>query len=224
MSKFIVTASPTFALIIAKIVNQHFINEAIREKDRAIQEQNKLLLTQKAQLVSKNNKIDIMAHNINKLLKSNKQILKVSNTLILRNDVLNNTVIDSNKKIDSLTKTITIIAKDRVVKSERQANYPIFIIMKDVRTKNRKKKYYVIRAKFQSVASLVATYTQKHEGAIILNKIDDVPNGINMWDRIKEQLRDKIEYRYNAFGLNAPYNEINLLKDVNNINCAKYDI
>lgn len=99
----------------------------------------------------------------------------------------------------------------------------MFVIMKNLDSKS-KKNYYVIRAKQKLISSSIKRYTILHKNSVEIIKIEYNPNSVNLWDRIKTQLKGKINYCINDFGLTNGYRENKLVEDIKAINEERYNV
>ena len=69
--------------------------------------------------------------------------------------------------------------------------------------KNRRKicdyKYYVIRAQMRRAEKRIST--KENDKYKVLIRFDNIANSVNAWIRLKELLKDKIDYDTNDFNL-----------------------
>ena len=214
--------SPRFAITVADIVNEYFTKEALEEKDRILQRKDdkidrilRRLDKQSSEMKEQTDKLDNQTNKRDKLLRRNRS---------LRDKVedLNETANDLYDQNDELLERVDIILEDRVIKSAKQSNNPLFVLMKDDKVRG-KLRYYVIRTNKRSLNAAITRYRRQHPNGKTLLKIDYNPNSINLWDRIKEQLKGKIKVNICQLGLMKGYTEKILLKDIKELNEERYE-
>ncbi len=226
-------ASPKFAVKVSKIVNEYYNKkERLRhkrelgEKDDKIDELMKKLDKQheesqiqlKKQHDESQAKINEQTEKIDKLLKKNHKISSKLSDVKEQNEELLGQNEELLEKVDS-------IAVDRVVRAPNKKDRHCFVIMKDEsEDAERTKTYYAIRTKQQSVNAAIKRYQDSHDESKVLLRIQYNPNSINLWDRVKSQLRRNLRIRTNSFGLRNRYTEEELIADINEINDEKFDV
>lgn len=121
------------------------------------------------------------------------------------------------KRIENykLQKKMKTICKDRVIKSIDEGNYPCFILLKD----NSDIYYHIIRTKNKTKNVAI----KKHEDCSIVLNIKYNPNSINLLDRMRENLYDRIKIKGCSFHLLNYYTEKELIEDIIKLNNEKYD-
>jgi hypothetical protein len=160
-------------------------------------------------------KMDNQSEKIDRLLRKNK---KMSNKI----DNLNETADELYEQNDELLEKIDNISEDKVVKSVKPANLPLFVLMKDATTKGRMK-YYAIRTKKKLLPVALKRYRRLHPSGKELLKINYNPNSMNLFDRMKEYLNGKIKVNICSLGLINGYTEQKLLKDIQMLNEERYE-
>ena len=132
---------------------------------------------------------------------------------------------DITQQNDELLDTVNIIAEDRVVKTQTADNNHMFVVMKDeAEDVSDREVYYAIRTKRRTIRPTIKKYREHHPNTKVLIEITYNPNSINLWDRIKESLSDKIRFKINYFGLKRGYTEEELITDINDINKEKLEV
>jgi KilA-N domain/Protein of unknown function (DUF3627) len=230
-------ASPEFAIKVSKIVNQYMISQAIEEKDKLLKKkQDKIdrmnikmdkLLANNAE---QNNRMDKMllenteqTNQIKKLLEENagqsiqiKKLNKRAKRLIRTNDEING-------KVDDLDGKLTIVADARVVSTGKSVDNNMLIIIKnnddpeEYDDDEELHEYHCMRVLRSTYNNRIAQYKKKHPDAKILLEIDYSPNSINLFKRMKDQLKKKIEFYNCDFDLKKKYTEEMLIRDINKI-------
>ena len=183
----------------------------------------------KLKIENKNNKICLLEQKINKLLEDNKITHKHNEEIKIMNDELikrshkmelqlNDTLekLDethnilgetkdeleiTNEKLDTTDKTLNIVAnklniavKDRVIHTKKKSTIEFFVIMKNL---NAEYKYYIIRGQHLYITSK----KEQLNGFVEIKKIECVPNATILWNLIKEQLKNSIDYCGNKLNL-----------------------
>jgi hypothetical protein len=183
----------------------------------------------KLKIENKNNKICLLEQKINKLLEDNKITHKHNEEIKIMNDELikrshkmelqlNDTLekLDethnilgetkdeleiTNEKLDTTDKTLNIVAnklniavKDRVIYTKKKSTIEFFVIMKNL---NAEYKYYIIRGQHLYITSK----KEQLNGFVEIKKIECVPNATILWNLIKEQLKNSIDYCGNKLNL-----------------------
>ena len=118
-------------------------------------------------------------------------------------------LLDTNEKLDRAT-------DDRVPKSKSITKLEYLIIRK-TNNKTEKYKYYIIKCQRQAITECINAYSQYN---IELLRIEYCPNAGNLYTRIKERLKDNIDYSYSKLNL-INIIEKDFIKKVNEINDEK---
>ena len=118
-------------------------------------------------------------------------------------------LLDTNEKLDRAT-------DDRVPKSKSITKLEYLIIRK-TNSKTEKYKYYIIKCQRQAITERINAYSQYN---IELLRIEYCPNAGNLYTRIKERLKDNIDYSYSKLNL-INITEKEFIKKVNEINDEK---
>ena len=116
---------------------------------------------------------------------------------------------ESNTKLDYTCKKLDIAVEDRVPKTDNLNTLEDFILLK---SKNKKElyRYYVIRGQSKYVDRRSKKKISKDNYEIInftssdgieKSRINDVSNSINLFNRLKEKLKKKLEYCGNELNL-----------------------
>ena len=219
--------SPKFAVKVSRIVNKYINKKELRKKEHTIAKQSDKIdelmkkldiqaeeATKRAEETKQRD--EIQSAKIDKLLDKNKKISKKLTVIKEQNQ-------DLSQQNDELLDKVTTIAEDRVVKTETSDDSHMFVVMKD-ETSDPKERYYAIRVKRKIIKPTIKRYKNTHPDAIILLEIKYNPNSINLYDRIKSNLKDKLRFKLNNFGLKKNYSEKEMIEDINNINEEKMEV
>ena len=160
------------------------------------------------------------------VIKSNYKLDETLDKLDFTNNLLEDTkdeLEETNEKLDNTDKTLNLVTKkldiavvDRVVKTKKIDTLEYFIIMKN---NNEKYKYYVIRGQKRYVSKKI----QQLEGFIKIKTIECVPNSTILWNLMKEQLKNFIDFCGNRLNL-INLDESEFITKVDNIYNSRKDI
>lgn len=202
-------ASPKFAVKVADIVNKYFNKEELEKKERLIRQKDDKI----DELMKK---VDAQTAKIDKLLGKNKKMSKKLSVIKEQNQEIT-------QQNEELIDKVDTIAEDRVVKTKASEDRHMFVIMKDEEADDRER-YYAIRTKKRTMKPTIKRYMNVHPNAEMLLEIAYNPNSVNLWDRIKETLSNKIRFKLNNFGLKKKYTEKELIEDIIDINKEKLEV
>jgi hypothetical protein len=160
---------------------------------------------------------------IDRLLRKNKKIsnklgdMKERNELLIQqNDEL------SNQSTDILDR-MNQAAEDRAPVPDDIRKTNSFVILKD-ETPNVVMPYYAVRTQKCNLEATIGKRKQLNDKVRVMMSIQYNPNSVNLWVRIKAELRGCIEFHANLFKLIGDYTEDELIQDVQRINNEKYDV
>ena len=193
----------TFAVLISKIVRQYFIEKVSRDKD---------------------DKINKMHHNIKKLLKDNKRLLKDNEEFKRRDDIMSDKICDIAENLDTLA--------DNYVVDGKSGDRHILSVVKTNQKQNRKncKKnreilydYVVMRVMKKCYKQRCKELREKYPNMEILSKIKYTPNSMNLWNRVRHEMGNKITINGCRFNLKIGYTQRRMLRDINKIHDKRFD-
>jgi chromosome segregation ATPase len=165
-----------------------------------------------------------------KLLENNKEIIKRSkkmesqlNETLDKLDITNDKLDDAteeledvNERLDTTDKNLINVAKkldiaveDRVMKTKRLSTLEYFIIMKNTINEY---KYYIIRGQKRYINKKM----EQLEGYTQIKRLEQVPNASILWNYIKEELKDNIDYCGNKLNL-INFNQLDFLRNIDEI-------
>ena len=206
--------SSKFAVKVSKIVNSFITNEYINE----IRDKNNKIcnLEEKLNIIIENNKETNSKYE--ELLKYSKKAEKQNRKLEQKLDDTNDNLTDikeelseSNKKLDYACKKLDIAVEDRSPKTEEHEKLESIAILKCTK-KKALFRYYCIRGQLYHVNKRIKKKTTEEKYEEIL-RINDVTNSVNIWNRLKEKLRKKVEYCGNEMNL-LEINEIDFIDTI----------
>ena len=193
----------------------------------------------KYKIEKKDHKIDKLEEKINKILEDNKQILENNkkmeyqlNEALEKLDITTDMLDDSkeeleevNEKLDNTDKTLNKVAKkldiaveDRVVNTKKLSTLEYFIIMKN---NNADYKYYVIRGQKRYINK---KKDDLGDGYDEIKRIECCPNASILWNLMKEQLKNNIDFCGNKLNLLSNLNEERFLSKVDEIYNSRKNI
>jgi hypothetical protein len=202
---------------------------SLEEKMDKILENNKETNIKYDKILEDNKETKIMNE---KLLLANKETNKINEELLRRSkksekhdrkmkqhieditinlDDIKEELTESNTKLNHACKKLDIAVEDRVPKPDNHNKLEDFILLKS-KNKRALYKYYAIRGQ----TAYVDRKSKKkitNDNYLELYRINNVANSINLWNRLKEKLKNKVEYCGNELDLI----EINKLELLDNI-------
>jgi hypothetical protein len=125
---------------------------------------------------------------------------------------------DIEDKLDDTNYKLDVATDDRVVKTVDKSVLEYLIILK-TDDSEEKHKYYCIRCQKRSISQRLAEKSNYTE----IKRIGYIPNSINLYNRIKEDLKDKLDRKCNRFNLKN-ITENKFLRKINKINNQKKEI
>ena len=207
--------------------------------DYQIEFNKKYIIKLKNRIIENDDKIDELMKKtdeqnlkIDNLLKSNEELLARSKKsdrklkqkledININLDDIKEELTESNTKLDYACKKLYIAVEDRVPKTNNQDKLEDFILLK---SKNKKAlyRYYAICGQSNYVDRKSNNKINKEnykklkfitaDGHEEFSRIDNVANSKNLWHRLKEKLRKKVEYCGNEMNLIVILIVINYLK------------
>lgn len=236
---------PTYALQVSDIVIKYHAREAIEKKERLIQHKNKLLKKKEdkidklthmvKEVLSKNNEI---SKNTVSILKENKKITKVNTQLTANTDKLLNDNKKLKNKADKLIKDNKItrgqlntiegqmsrcLPKRVIDPEDTSLNHTLVVIRNNNEDVDSLYDYTILRTQKKSIKSAFNKHSHKYVDAEIILQLSYTPNSINLYNRIKEYLKNKITGKINSFDLNEDYEEEDLLRDIKYLHKQRFD-
>ena len=149
--------------------------------------------------------------------KSEKQNRKLEQKLDDANDNLTDIkeeLSESNKKLGYACKKLDVAVEDRVPKTEEYDKLESIAILKCIK-KKALFRYYCIRGQLYHVNKRIKKKTTEEKYEEII-RIDDVTHSVNLWNRLKETLKKKVEYCGNEMNL-IDINEIEFIDIIKNV-------
>jgi hypothetical protein len=199
--------SPQFGIKVSKIVNNFLITEYIKtlnQKDNIIKE--------------RDNKIEelikLMKESDMKAEKRTRKIIDKLEDTHLKLDETSEQLNETNIKLTCVNKKLNIAVEDRVPQTKNIEKLEDFVLLKS-KKKRIDYRYYGVRGQPNYV-------NRKSNKKIIEDKyieilrINNVSNAVNLWNRLKEQLNESVDYCGNEMNL-IDINEIEFINIIKNI-------
>jgi hypothetical protein len=231
--------SPVFGIKVSEIVNSFLITEyknSLKEKNIQLKDKDDKINTLEEKLdkiLRTNNESLARNYNMEKQLEINQAKLdktfdrlvgaheeirdikdKLDNTegeLQTVNDKLDNTT----EELDVIKDKLDIATDDRVVKTKSKTTLEYLIVLKTTDI-TEKYKYYIIRCQKRSIKQRLEEKSNYTE----IKRIECCPNSTNLYNRIKEKLKNNLEVRSNRINL-IHMQEADFLNRINEINEEK---
>jgi hypothetical protein len=192
----------------SKIVHKNNKISSLEEKLDVIIKSNKELLQSNEKLLQSNEeskiKLDETSNEVKKLLKINKKLDKHNHIITDKLDEVHEDLRDTNHKLDYTCKKLDIAVEKRVPDTNNKNKLEDLILLKSI---NRRVsyRYYAIRAQTDyantKVKNMISTDQPLSSRYKIIYNITNVANSVNVWNRLKENLENKVEYCGNKLNL-----------------------
>jgi hypothetical protein len=149
-------------------------------------------------------KLDETSNEVKKLLKINKKLDKHNHIITDKLDEVHEDLRDTNHKLDYTCKKLDIAVEKRVPDTNNKNKLEDLILLKSI---NRRVsyRYYAIRAQTDyantKVKNMISTDQPLSSRYKIIYNITNVANSVNVWNRLKENLENKVEYCGNKLNL-----------------------
>jgi len=206
--------SPPFGIMATRIVNEYSNMHTLKLKDKLIKD--------------KDNTIDELNISVKKVIRQNNGLKQqVRDLMSTTNTVLGHTT--------KMKKTLDIVANDRVIHTGKMNDESVVYIMRtnDIPVRDKKTKKYnkvygygVIRIAKKSLKSALSKFKENYPNMEIIKKIKYTPNSINLWTRIRDELRQrgKIEGPGCKFNLINNFSESRMIRCVETIHDERLNI
>lgn len=206
--------SPSYAVQVSEIVIEYHSKEAIDEKEKLLKK--------------KDDKIDKMSSKIDKLLSNNKELLQKNSKMderIKRLLHLNNKLYT---KTDNIEGKLDEICNYRVVPGESCDDHMLLVIKNNINYDEYDDDeeiydYHIKRLMKKNCHVKLNEYRERFPDMEILLRIDYSPNAVNLWIRVKKELRSKIEYCGCNVNLKKGYSENRFIRDILKIHNKRFD-
>ena len=207
----------TYYLLLEKCI-KHYSDYQILLKDTYVIKlkdkikENKIIIKEKDdKIVSLENKIDKVLENNNQLLNDNKKLLESNDRVLEDNKKLLDKLDDANNKLEDIqdelsevkdelrdtTIKLDLSLEDRVPKTKSIQIREYFVLLQT--TNNREKyKYYVLRGQKRYVDRKIETMNSTYQ---VIKSYECIPNATNLFSRIKEQMKDKLDICNNKLNI-----------------------
>lgn len=126
--------------------------------------------------------------------------------------------------LNKIAKKLKIATRDREPPVSDDSLTCELVIFKNNDTENEPYEYSVIRAQKKYLNVKIKEYNILHKHAEKILKIHNVTNAITLWNRVKEQMKDKINYSNTNFNIRKQYDEAEILSEIKSIYKQKYEV
>ena len=210
--------SPQFGIKVSKIVNSYIINEYITE----LKQKDDIIKDKVDNINRLENKIDELLNknkNMESMLEKNQLKLdKTFDKLVGMNEKLdeaNDKIDETNEELEVIKDKLDIATDDRVVRTKSKTTLEYLIILKAY-DEHTDYKYYIIKCQKRSIKQRLENNLSYRE----IKRIEYVPNSINLFNRIKEKLKNNLDIKSSKINL-ININETEFLNKIDLINKEK---
>jgi hypothetical protein len=191
--------SPQFGIKVSKIVNSYIINEYITE----LKQKDNIIKDKVDNINRLENKIDELLNknkNMESMLEKNQLKLdKTFDKLVGMNEKLdeaNDKIDETNEELEIIKDKLDIATDDRVVRTKSRTTLEYLIILKAY-DEHTDYKYYIIKCQKRSIKQRLENNLSYRE----IKRIEYVPNSINLFNRIKEKLKNNLDIKSSKINL-----------------------
>jgi len=215
--------SPKFAISVSKIVNNFLIKDFEKQKRLELNEKNGIIDELNETLRQMNAKLDSMSNTMDsvkvELTETKEELIDTKGELIETKEE----IIETNYKLDTIQDKLEIAVEDRVPKLTKRSKQETFVVIKVSSTSDNDYDYYAIRGQKGYVESKKTAFLVRNKGSRVLKTISYQPNPRNLYIRLKQNLKDKIEFSLNWFSV-KDFTDQDLIETINELNSEKYNV
>ena len=182
-----------------------------------------MLQRQNNELIMMNNelsrKLDEIAENSNILIEKQEELLEQFDEMKGENEI-------QGESIRKMSQKLGIATTERAVRTKNTRTHEKFILV-ELNDPQYEWKYSVIRAQKFTANKKLKSLKDVHSESKICIEIEYQPNSINLFNLIKEELKDKrkvINVKYNYINLEENYTHEEFLEDIRKIDRSKVNI
>ena len=161
-----------------------------------------------------------ITNKFNELIGYTKDIQYQNNVLINDNKNIKIELKETNNKLTNVEQKLDIATDDRVPKPMKKCKTERFVILRFGDINEEFFNYYSIRAQKYYVNSRIEKYKKVFPNLVTLVDINEQPNSVNIYNRMKEQLTKYMEFDGNDFNI-INTNESNFIQMVMDLNDEK---
>jgi hypothetical protein len=202
-----------------KISNLEEKLDNIISSNKELLNKHDILLNKNDTLLSENKEIkDILKKNQLKLDKTFDKLVGVNEELIdvkYKLDDTNDKLDDTNEELEIIKDKLDIATDDRVIKTKNNKMLEYLIILK-TDDENEYYTYYIVRCQKRAIKQRLEYNPNYSE----IKRIECVPNSTNLFNRIKEKLKNNLKIKSNRINL-ININETDFLDKIDLINDEK---
>ena len=183
--------SPSYALIVADIMEEYHLSDKIEAEKARIKKLTRSVKTLKEDNAKKN---DIIA-DLREMYNSISQDMKVSiqdNKILIneiqisnrRNEILSDTLVQTNQKLDRITNHIVAIASD--IRPQTQPQNRHILLVSRLHSESFQFTHRVTRIIVRDYAKRLSALKKRFPNLEIIREFD-TPNPVQVWTKIKEE-------------------------------------
>ena len=189
----------------------------IIEQNNKTQKINEKLLEDNKEIIQRNKKMEYQLNEALEKLDITTNMLDDSKEELEELEEVNEKLDNTDKILNKVAKKLDIAVEDHVIKIKKLSTLEYFIIMKN---NNADYKYYVIRDQKRYINK------KKDElnGYDKIKRIECCPNASILWNLMKEQLKNNIDFCGNKLNLLSNLNEERFLSKVDEIYNSRKNI
>ena len=164
--------------------------------------------------------------NSNKIIEKNNELLEKQDELLEQFDEMQGENEIQGENIRKMSQKLGIATTERAVRTKNTRTHEKFILVK-LNDTHFEWKYSVIRAQKFTANKKLKSLKNVHSKSKICIEIEYQPNSINLFNLIKEELKDKrkvINVKYNYINLEENYTHEEFLEDIRKIDRSKVNI
>lgn len=225
MTHVAIWVSFDFGTKVSDIVNDYLD----KERNILIKKQKKLLEKKDDIIKKKNDKIDDLSDKIDILMKEQKELLNFSKETKEHNHKLSNKQDKILKNSKYIKKKLKKTQNHAVVPTKNKKDQDMFIIVENRNNsdnkhpKKSKYEYTVFRVSNAVKETALKKHMIKNPRMKNILEIPAAPNSRNLWKRVQDGLKKKLNIHRCDFDLKGSYSEEQLISDINKIHDARFE-
>jgi len=190
----------------------------IIEQNNKTQKINEKLLEDNKEIIQRNKKMEYQLNEALEKLDITTNMLDDSKEELEELEEVNEKLDNTDKILNKVAKKLDIAVEDHVIKIKKLSTLEYFIIMKN---NNADYKYYVIRGQKRYINK---KKDDLGDGYDEIKRIECCPNASILWNLMKEQLKNNIDFCGNKLNLLSNLNEERFLSKVDEIYNSRKNI
>jgi hypothetical protein len=220
---------PDLALVVAQWISHDFywnVNEIIKKhfSQEALEKKNKIIDKQKNEINGLENKVDDLNNKMDKVLNNNEKLLKQNKILLKKADNTEQRVIELLAESQKLSNWLYSSNDKKVVATGKKGDNNVLLIVKNNSDAADDYKYSVFRIQQKNMNSSLGNHLEIFPDMQIILLVDESPNAVNLWMRIKQALKNNFKNSKNcSFDLKKNYTQKQFIKDIKKIHNERFD-